>query len=49
MNMNCKTWMVVLMAGAGIVRADLPVEQAVLTPAPMVPPPITRKTPPRWW
>ena len=45
MNMNCKTWMVVLMAGAGIVRADLPVEQAILTPAPMVPPPITRKTP----
>ena len=34
-----------LLVGVGIAKAGLPVEQAVLTKAPMVPPPITRKTP----
>ncbi len=39
------TVIVLLLAGVGQVRAGLPMEQAVLTQAPLVPPPITRKTP----
>jgi nitrite reductase (NO-forming) len=35
----------VLMFGVSAQAADLPVEQAVLTDAPAVPPPITRKSP----
>ena len=37
--------LVLQLATAGLARAGLPVEQAVLTHAPQVPPPITRKTP----
>lgn len=38
---------VLLLAMASLARAGLPVEEAVLTQAPQVPPPITRKTPAR--